>query len=233
METERLSETLASTNQSTRRLNPEDNHIFTVVNTSNLTHTYIHIHTYTYTHTPTHARTHKHACAYTYTHTQRRSQCWNFRPTTSRHGAALFTSTLQSYSIAAMLPWQFPSRFDFPDFVYFVSYCFSPLWQYILLPLKDIALIKEAKSTSETPANFYEITRRNNSEGRQLHTSRGENLKSHSETRHAVLFFLLFLPISDVQTLTFIHCPQSDMTRLLFFIRRISLFYKLHLCAFY
>jgi hypothetical protein len=38
----------------------------------------------------------------------------------------------------------------------------------------------EAQSTSETSVNFYQTTRRNNSEDSHLHTRRRENLKSHS-----------------------------------------------------
>jgi hypothetical protein len=38
----------------------------------------------------------------------------------------------------------------------------------------------EAASTSETPANFYQTTRRNNPGYSHLHTRRLENLKSHS-----------------------------------------------------
>jgi hypothetical protein len=36
----------------------------------------------------------------------------------------------------------------------------------------------EAASTSETSANFYQTTRRNNSEDSHLHTHRRENLQS-------------------------------------------------------
>jgi hypothetical protein len=41
------------------------------------------------------------------------------------------------------------------------------------------ALIMKAVSTSETSANFYHTTRRNNPEDGHLHTRRRENLKSH------------------------------------------------------
>jgi hypothetical protein len=37
----------------------------------------------------------------------------------------------------------------------------------------------EAASTSETSVNFYQTTRRNNTEDSQLHTRRRENLKSY------------------------------------------------------
>jgi hypothetical protein len=40
------------------------------------------------------------------------------------------------------------------------------------------ALMMEAASTSETSTNFYQTTRRNNSEDSHLHTRRRENLKS-------------------------------------------------------
>jgi hypothetical protein len=39
-----------------------------------------------------------------------------------------------------------------------------------------IALMMEAASMSETSANFYQITRRNNPEDSRLHTPRRENL---------------------------------------------------------
>jgi hypothetical protein len=42
-----------------------------------------------------------------------------------------------------------------------------------------IALMMEAVSTSETPVNFYETTRRNIPEDNHLHTRHRENLKSH------------------------------------------------------
>jgi hypothetical protein len=41
-----------------------------------------------------------------------------------------------------------------------------------------IALITEGASTSETSANFYQTTRRNNPKDSHLHTRRRENLKS-------------------------------------------------------
>jgi hypothetical protein len=41
-----------------------------------------------------------------------------------------------------------------------------------------VALMMEAASTSETPVNFYQTTRRKNSEDSHLHTRRRENLKS-------------------------------------------------------
>jgi hypothetical protein len=44
-------------------------------------------------------------------------------------------------------------------------------------------------NTSETPANIYQTTRRNNSEDSHLHTRRRENLKSHLET---VTYMLVF-----------------------------------------
>jgi hypothetical protein len=37
----------------------------------------------------------------------------------------------------------------------------------------------EAASPSETPANIYQTTRRNNPEDSHLHTRCGENLKYH------------------------------------------------------
>jgi hypothetical protein len=43
-----------------------------------------------------------------------------------------------------------------------------------------IVLMMEAARTSETSVNFYQTTRRNNSEDSHLHTRRRENLKSHS-----------------------------------------------------
>jgi hypothetical protein len=42
-----------------------------------------------------------------------------------------------------------------------------------------IALMMEVASTSETPAKFYQTTRRNNPEESHLHTRDSENLKSH------------------------------------------------------
>jgi hypothetical protein len=43
-----------------------------------------------------------------------------------------------------------------------------------------IALMMEAKSTSETSVNFYQITRRNNPEDSHLHIRRRENLISQT-----------------------------------------------------
>jgi hypothetical protein len=42
-----------------------------------------------------------------------------------------------------------------------------------------IALMMEAAITSETSINFYQTTRRNNTEDSHLRTHRLENLKSH------------------------------------------------------
>jgi hypothetical protein len=44
---------------------------------------------------------------------------------------------------------------------------------------REIALMMEAASTSETSVNLYQTTWRNNPEGSHLHTRRHENLKSH------------------------------------------------------
>jgi hypothetical protein len=44
-----------------------------------------------------------------------------------------------------------------------------------------IALMIEAASISETSANFYQTTRRNNPENSHLHTRRRENLKSNKK----------------------------------------------------
>jgi hypothetical protein len=41
-----------------------------------------------------------------------------------------------------------------------------------------IALMMETPSTSETPVNFYQTTRRNIPEDSHLHTRRRENLKN-------------------------------------------------------
>jgi hypothetical protein len=41
----------------------------------------------------------------------------------------------------------------------------------------------EASSTSETSVNFYQTSRRNNSEDSRLHTRRRENLKSEMRNR--------------------------------------------------
>jgi hypothetical protein len=40
----------------------------------------------------------------------------------------------------------------------------------------------EAANTSETSADFYQTTHRNNPEGSHLHTCRRENLKSHLDS---------------------------------------------------
>jgi hypothetical protein len=42
-----------------------------------------------------------------------------------------------------------------------------------------VALMMEAASTSETPVNVYQTTRRNNPEDSHLHSRCCENLKSH------------------------------------------------------
>jgi hypothetical protein len=42
-----------------------------------------------------------------------------------------------------------------------------------------IALMMKAASTSETSANFYHTTRRNNPGDNHLHPYRHQNLKSH------------------------------------------------------
>jgi hypothetical protein len=51
----------------------------------------------------------------------------------------------------------------------------------------------EAASTSGTPVNFYQTTRRNNPEDSHLRTHRRENLKYHSciQLNIYVIFFLL------------------------------------------
>jgi hypothetical protein len=49
----------------------------------------------------------------------------------------------------------------------------------VVLAARAIALMMEAASSSETLANFYQTTRRNNPEDCNLHTRRGEHLKSH------------------------------------------------------
>jgi hypothetical protein len=56
-----------------------------------------------------------------------------------------------------------------------------------------MALMMEAVSTSETSANVYQTTRRNNPEDSHLHTRRRENLKSHFIT--AVGIFNKYLDI--------------------------------------
>jgi hypothetical protein len=48
------------------------------------------------------------------------------------------------------------------------------------LTVSIIALIMKAASTSETSVNFYQTTRRSNTEDSHLRTRRHENLKSHS-----------------------------------------------------
>jgi hypothetical protein len=47
--------------------------------------------------------------------------------------------------------------------------------------LPAIALMMEAASTSEESANFYQTIRRNNPQDGHLHTSRRENVKSHTK----------------------------------------------------
>jgi hypothetical protein len=46
-----------------------------------------------------------------------------------------------------------------------------------------IALMMETKRTSETSVNFYQTTRRNNSEGRHFPTRCRKNLRSHLALR--------------------------------------------------
>jgi hypothetical protein len=43
-----------------------------------------------------------------------------------------------------------------------------------------VALMMEAASASEMPVNFYQTTRRNDTEDSHLHTRRRENLRSHN-----------------------------------------------------
>jgi hypothetical protein len=47
----------------------------------------------------------------------------------------------------------------------------------------SIRAMMEAASTSETSANFYQTTRRTDTEDSHLHTRRRENLKSHKTMR--------------------------------------------------
>jgi hypothetical protein len=47
-----------------------------------------------------------------------------------------------------------------------------------------IALMMEASSTSETSVNFYQTTRRNNTEDSHLRTRRRKNLKSHKVSHY-------------------------------------------------
>jgi hypothetical protein len=56
--------------------------------------------------------------------------------------------------------------------------------------LAVIALMMEAVSTSETSVNFYQSTRRNNSEVSHLHTRCRENLKSHNHYYGLILVFV-------------------------------------------
>jgi hypothetical protein len=51
--------------------------------------------------------------------------------------------------------------------------------RYQVLTAAIITLMMEADSTCETSVNFYQATRRNNSEDSHLHTRRRENIKSH------------------------------------------------------
>jgi hypothetical protein len=51
---------------------------------------------------------------------------------------------------------------------------------YPLSKLCKVALMMEATRTSETSGNVYQTTRRNIPEDSHLHTSRRENLKSHT-----------------------------------------------------
>jgi hypothetical protein len=48
-----------------------------------------------------------------------------------------------------------------------------------LLALSLIALMLEARNTSEMSVNFYQTTRYNNPEDSHCHTRRRDNLKSH------------------------------------------------------
>jgi hypothetical protein len=45
--------------------------------------------------------------------------------------------------------------------------------------IREITLMMEAASTSETSVNFYQNTRRCNPEDSHLHSRRRENLKSY------------------------------------------------------
>jgi hypothetical protein len=45
--------------------------------------------------------------------------------------------------------------------------------------IRVIALMTEAARTSETSVNFYQTTRRNNTEFKHLHIRRRKNLKFH------------------------------------------------------
>jgi hypothetical protein len=57
---------------------------------------------------------------------------------------------------------------------------------------RAIALMMETASTSETSANFYQTTRRNNPEDRHFNTRRREKLRSHLfDFLYAVVLLLL------------------------------------------
>jgi hypothetical protein len=58
-----------------------------------------------------------------------------------------------------------------------------------------IVLMMETEITSETSANFYQTTRRNNPENSHLHIRRSESLESHlEETTFTCLQYLTNLP---------------------------------------
>jgi hypothetical protein len=61
-------------------------------------------------------------------------------------------------------------------------------------------MMMEAASTSETSVNFYQTTRRNNSEDSYLHTLRRETLKSHSKASKFLV--AQFQPFSTLLTLS-------------------------------
>jgi hypothetical protein len=63
--------------------------------------------------------------------------------------------------------------------VYIESYRNNLILKVAVFWVLALALMMEVAITSDTSLNFYQTTRRNNSEDSHLHTRRRENLKSH------------------------------------------------------
>jgi hypothetical protein len=95
---------------------------------------------------------------------------------------------------------------------------------WVVAPCRAIALMMEAASTSETSVNFYQTTRRNNSEYSHLHTRRRENLKSHArwcfEKDRTILYLVLtgsthiiiLSPYSTLSNLCSLHSLKENHT---------------------
>jgi hypothetical protein len=134
-----------------------------------------------------------HACTNINTHIKCRC-CWLSNPLPVRKDQN--SNAVQENSFPNWSFWQFSSGLPAPDWFVKVA---------VYSRRREIPLMIEAASTSETSANSYQSTRINNLEDSHLHTRRRENLnlsdKFLSQNMQRFLYFKSFLVISSQSTL--------------------------------